>query len=46
MLCTFSNLFGSALSYKVSTFITTFWSKIDDPVGALDHIQVVLNDDD
>ena len=39
------NLLGRALSNNLPAARATFRSKINEPVGGFDHIQVVLNHD-
>src|SRR4029077_9817324 len=40
------DLFGRANADYFSAFISRFWSKIDSPVGALNHLKIVLDHDD
>ena len=40
------NLFRGALSNNLAATIASLRSKVHDPVGGLDHVQVVLDDDD
>src|ERR1700738_4287303 len=40
------NLLGSALRHNSAAFFAAFGTKIDDPVGIPDHVQIVLDDDD
>ncbi len=39
-------IFGNAFEQDVPAFISSFGAQVDDPVGAFDHVEVVLNDDD
>ena len=38
----FRDLFGGAGHHNLSTLVTTLGTEVDDPVGAANHIQVVL----
>ena len=38
-------LLGGAADYQVSAALTAFGTKVDDVVGALDNVHVVLYDD-
>ena len=40
------HLFWRALRHDRSACGTAFGSQVDDPVGSLDHVEVVLNDGD
>ena len=42
----FCNLFGWPLGHDVPAQLSALRSQIDDPVRALDHVQMVLDDDD
>ena len=37
---------GCAGTYEVATFVTAFWSEVDDVVGTFDDIHVMLDDED
>ena len=37
------NFLWRALANNPATFVTAFWSQIDDPVGAFDDFWVMLN---
>ena len=39
------NFLGSALGNDVATVLSTFRAKIEHPIGALDHVEVVFDDD-
>ena len=39
------NLFWCTLGNNISTFLAALRSQVNDPVGAADHVQVVLDDD-
>jgi hypothetical protein len=43
MLC---NVFGCADGHNLPAAVPAFWSQIDDPIGSLDHIEIVLDHDD
>src|SRR5437764_1840637 len=38
--------FRSSRSDECSTFVARVWAKIDHPIGALDHLEIVLDHDD
>ena len=40
------NLFRCAGSDQTPTAMATFWPKIDDPIGRLNDVEVVLDHDD
>ena len=40
------NLFRGALGNNLAATIASFRSKVHDPVGGLNHVQVMLDDDD
>src|SRR5271165_675024 len=40
------NLFRRSFSYNLSTALATLGAKVDHPVGAADHIQIVFDDQD
>ena len=40
MLC---HLFWGAAHHDLTALVTAFWTQIDDPVGAADHVKVVLD---
>src|ERR1700683_3383791 len=40
------NLLGSALGHDLATAVATLRSQVDHPIGAANHIQVVLDDQD
>ena len=40
------DLFGRAAGDDASAVRAAFWSKIDDEVCALDHVEIMLNHDD
>ncbi len=40
------NLLGCALRQNLSAAMPTFRTEVDDPVGGLDDIQIVLDHDD
>ena len=40
MLC---NLFWGAAHHDLTTLVAAFWTQIDDPVGAADHVKDVLD---
>jgi hypothetical protein len=40
------DLFGGALRDHSTAAAATLGAEVDDPVGALDHVEVVLDDDD
>ena len=42
VLC-LSDLLGSAYCHEFASSIARFWTEIDDPISALDHLQVVLD---
>ena len=37
------HLFWGARHNDLSSFVSSFWAEINDPVGTTDHIEVVLN---
>jgi len=37
------HLLRGCADHDLSALIAPFWTKIDDPVGAADHIEVVFN---
>ena len=37
-------LFRRTRHHNLPTLIATFWTQIDDPVGAANHVQIVLDD--
>jgi len=37
---------GGAFSDYLAAGCTTFWAEIDDPVGGLDDVEIVLDDDE
>jgi hypothetical protein len=39
------DFFGSPLGNYVATMLPPFWAKIEHPIGALDHVEVVFDDD-
>ena len=41
----FSNLLWGSFSDHGSTAASAFWTHVHDPVGSLDHVEVVLDDD-
>jgi len=43
MLC---HRFRGAADHDLTTLVTAFWTQIDDPVGAADHVEVVLDHQD
>lgn len=45
-LTTRSDFFWCAAADDASAAGASFWTKVDDPVSRLDHIEIVLNDDD
>jgi len=40
MLC---HLFWGSTHHDLTALVTAFWTQINDPVGAADHIKVVLD---
>src|SRR4030042_504923 len=40
------HLLRGALGDHAATFVAALWSQVYDPVGTLDYVQVVLDDDD
>ena len=40
------DLFGRANAHDVTAFVTCFGSKIDNPIGGLNHFEIVLDHDD
>src|ERR1700686_202089 len=40
------NLLGRALRYDAAAAFATFGAEVDDPVGLLDYVKVVLDDQD
>ena len=45
-LFTLGNLFGSTFTYHKAASLTAFRTDVDNMIGAFDHFQVMLNDDD
>src|SRR5438876_398560 len=40
------NLFGSSLDYDFAAAVAAFGSHVDHPIGAADHVEVMLDDQD
>lgn len=40
------NLFGSAAADDLATGVATFGAEVNDPIGALDDVEVVLDDNE
>ncbi len=45
VLPVFGDLFGRALRHHVSPLFASFRAEVDDPVGGLDHVEVVFDDE-
>ena len=41
----FNDFFGLTRAYDAASFVTTFWSQVDYPVGTFYHFHVVFDDD-
>lgn len=37
------HLFGGARHHDLTALVAAFWTQVDDPVGAADHVKVVLD---
>ena len=40
------NLFWGARDHDLSSLVSPFWAKVNDPIGTADHIEVVLDHQD